>query len=360
MQAARFYGPGDIRVEEVDRPKVENDKVIVAVEWCGICGSDLSEYSHGPVAIPTKPHPLSGEQMPVIMGHEFSGRILEAPPGSKFSSGQPVMVDPRLNCGKCLQCCSGHTNGCEKWGFLGLSGGGGGFAEMVAVRPEKLHALPDSVDLAVATLLEPLSVAWHAAALSGLSKGNCGDAAALVVGGGPVGASMIYVLRAWGMKHIFVSEPSSARREWLKGIVEAAFNPMEIDISSECRQRTKEIGVDAVFDCAGSQVALDSAIGSLKFRGSYVNVALGTPKVALPCQMMLLRELKVTSSLAYNDADFSEVVDAFISGQFNGAEKMVTGRISLQEVVQKGFEHLVHQKDKHMKIAVSPKIQKEG
>ncbi|CAG9945110.1 unnamed protein product [Clonostachys rosea f. rosea IK726] len=337
MQAARFYGPGDIRVEEVDRPKAENDKVIVAVEWCGICGSDLSEYSHGPVAIPTKPHPLSGEKMPVIMGHEFSGRILEAPPSSKFSSGQPVMVDPRLNCGKCLQCCSGHTNGCEKWGFLGLSGGGGGFAEMVAVRPEKLHSLPDSVDLAVATLLEPLSVAWHAAALSGLSKGNCGDAAALVVGGGPVGASMIYVLRAWGMKHIFVSEPN---------------------ISSECRQRTNGMGVDAVFDCAGSQVALDSAIGSLKFRGSYVNVALATPKLALPCRTMLLKELKVTSSLAYNDKDFSEVVEAFVSGQFNGVEKMVTGRISLQEVVQEGFEHLVHQKDKHMKIAVSPKVQK--
>ncbi|VUC21498.1 unnamed protein product [Clonostachys rosea] len=357
MQAARFYGPGDIRVEQVDRPKAENDRVIVAVEWCGICGSDLSEYSHGPVAIPTKPHPLSGEKLPVTMGHEFSGIISSAPPGSKFSPGQPVMIDPRMNCGKCLQCSSGHTNGCEKWGFLGLSGGGGGLAEMVAVRPEKLHALPESVDLAVATLLEPLSVAWHAATLSGLEKGNCSNAGALVVGGGPVGASMIHVLRAWGMKDIFVSEPSTTRRKWLEDIVEAAFNPMETDVSSECRQRTGGTGVDAVFDCAGSQAALDSAIGSLKFRGSYINVALATPKITLPCQLMLVRELKVTSSLAYNDADFSAVVGAFISGQFNGVEKMVTRKISLQEVVQKGFEHLVHQKDEHMKIVVSPKLQ---
>ncbi|PKY00376.1 GroES-like protein [Aspergillus campestris IBT 28561] len=159
MKAARFHVARDIRIEDEEIPLPTADQALVAVEWCGLCASDLHEYLHGPLAVPTQPHPLSDEKLPVIMGHELARRILEAPRNSSLAPGQPVMVDPQLYCLSCATCQKGLTHGCEKWGFLGLSGRGGDLSEAVAVDTARIHPLPDSVDLSVAALLEPLAVA---------------------------------------------------------------------------------------------------------------------------------------------------------------------------------------------------------
>ena len=95
MRAARFHDKGDIRVEDVDPPKVTDGKVLVEVEWCGICGSDLHEFLMGPVMLPKEPHPITGECVPLAMGHELCGRVKNPSPGSRFKEGEAVMVDPR-------------------------------------------------------------------------------------------------------------------------------------------------------------------------------------------------------------------------------------------------------------------------
>lgn len=161
------------------------------------------------------------------------------------------MVDPRLYCTGCSPCLKGLTNGCEKWGFLGLSGCGGGLSRIVAVDVQKLHVLPDSVDLSIAALLEPLAVAWHAVKLSGIS--DWVGVPTLIVGGGPIGVGMIYALRAWGAKQIFVSEVSPKRRGFLRDIADAVLDPLEVDLPTECHRLTNGEGVTVVFDCAGSQ-----------------------------------------------------------------------------------------------------------
>lgn len=207
------------------------------------------------------------------MGHEFAGRILETPRDSSLVPGQPVMVDPRLYCSSCAACQKGLTHGCEKWGFLGLSGGGGGLSEIVAVDAARLHPLPESVDLSVAALLEPLAVAWHAikrAEITDLARAG----PVLVVGGGPVGVAVVYVLKAWGASQIWVTEPSPIRQERLRGVTDVVFDPAVDDVVAECRRRSQGVGVTAVFDCAGSQRGMDSAMASLRFRGKYINIAV--------------------------------------------------------------------------------------
>ncbi|KAH4003213.1 hypothetical protein HBI56_053160 [Parastagonospora nodorum] len=84
MKAAQFFGRADIRVVDVPKPEARENEAVVAVEWCGICGSDLSEYQKGPLAVPPpeRPNPATGEVLPVTMGHEFAGRIVSAPAGS--------------------------------------------------------------------------------------------------------------------------------------------------------------------------------------------------------------------------------------------------------------------------------------
>jgi threonine dehydrogenase-like Zn-dependent dehydrogenase len=128
MKAARFHGRGDIRVEEVPDPQVRPGTVAVEVEWCGICGTDLHEYLEGPIFVPTAeaPHPLTGESMPVTLGHEFAGVVAEVGPGvGDVRVGDRVVVEPYVVCGRCDACQQGRYNVCRTLGFVGLSGGGG-------------------------------------------------------------------------------------------------------------------------------------------------------------------------------------------------------------------------------------------
>lgn len=100
MKAARFHGKGDIRIEDIEKPEPTDGKVLIEIEWCGICGTDLHEYTMGPLACPRKdrPHPVTGETIPVTLGHEFAGRVVSETSGSSLKAGQKVMIDPRYTC----------------------------------------------------------------------------------------------------------------------------------------------------------------------------------------------------------------------------------------------------------------------
>lgn len=95
MRAARFYNAGDIRLDNIPEPTLRPGKLLVDVEWCGICGSDLHEFIMGPKVLPIEPHPVTGECLPMALGHELCGRVRDPPPGSRFKDGEAVMVDPR-------------------------------------------------------------------------------------------------------------------------------------------------------------------------------------------------------------------------------------------------------------------------
>jgi threonine dehydrogenase-like Zn-dependent dehydrogenase len=224
------------------------------------------------MTIPTegKPHALTGATLPVTLGHEFCGRISQAPPGSDLKVGQAVMVDPRLYCHSCHPCSAKATNACDKWGFLGLSGSGGGFSEAVAVDTKLCYPIPESM-LEYAALIEPLTVAWHALKVSGLKtfKGKT----VLIVGGGPVGIALIYVLRTWGVDKVFVSEPTVTRRAQNKELADEVFNPIDQKVGDMCRSLTDNHGVDVVFDAAGTAPGLADGMDALRQNGIYVNVA---------------------------------------------------------------------------------------
>ncbi|KAF2250354.1 threonine dehydrogenase [Trematosphaeria pertusa] len=353
MKAAQFFGQRDIRVVDVPKPEPKDHEALVAIEWCGICGSDLHEYLIGPAVIPRKerPHPLTGEYLPVTLGHEFCGRIVSAPEGSALAPGQAVMIDPRIYCSKCSRCTASSTNACRSWGFKGYSGSGGGFSEAVAIDANLCYALPDSVDLKLAVLIEPLAVAWHAIAISEVSDWT--SKSVLILGGGPVGIAHIYVLQAKRCKKILVSEPTSMRAAQNKEIADRVFNPIGENVGNRCRELTAGEGVDVVFDCAGIQKGMDAGMDALSYRGVYMNVAGWETQMVVPSSQMLLKELTLKASMAYDDKDFKETVDAFVAGKFNGVERMVTSRIHIDDITSKGFEELVTNKDKHIKIMVT-------
>lgn len=153
MKAVRFHGKEDLRYEDILEPKCGPGQVKVKPAWCGICGSDLHEYMGGPSLCPaTEPHPITGETVPLVFGHEFAGTIEEVGEGvsDKWKVGGRVVVLPIIYDGDCGACQEGLVNCCWKNGFIGLSGWGGGLSERIVVPEYTLYHCPDNVGLDIA------------------------------------------------------------------------------------------------------------------------------------------------------------------------------------------------------------------
>ena len=355
MRAARFYDKADIRVEDVPSPEISSGQILVDVEWCGICGSDLHEYICGPVLIPTKehPHPVSGVHLPLTIGHELCGRVRSPPPGSKFKDGEAVMVDPRILCKACAACKAGDTHCCKNFGYIGGSTKWGGFGEQVAVEEEMLLRLPESIPIEYAAIIEPLAVVWHAIKETGIRDWK--DKNILVLGGGPIGFALLLCLKAQGANKLIVSEPTERRRKQVSELASTVLNPMSEDVGRSCQDLTEGVGVDVVFDCAGVPAALEAGFGALKYEGLYMMIAVWEKPMVVPCWTLLVKHITMMGTLIMGTNDFAEVMQMMAEGKLVGYEKMVTGRIGLEEIVPQGFDELINNKDKHIKILVKPR-----
>lgn len=181
------------------------------------------------------------------------------------------MVDPRLYCNSCDRCEVSATNVCHSWGFRGLSGGGGGLSETVAVDANMCYALPDTADLSVAALIEPLTVALHAIKTTGIA--DFANKSVLILGGGPVGLAVVVVLRTKGAKTVYVSEPTVKRQNQSREVADLVLDPRNEKVGDRCRELTGGLGVDVVFDCAGIEPAMRDGMDALRWKGVYMNVA---------------------------------------------------------------------------------------
>lgn len=185
----------------------------VAPAFVGICGTDLHEYLGGPTFAPTEPHAITGETVPIGFGHEFSGVV--AAVGSNVKDLEPgtnVVVQPTLCCWECGACKVGAENACDKGGFVGLSGGGGGMSDFVVVERVAVLELPKNVGLDVGALVEPLAVGWHAVSASPIQPGD----RVLVLGGGPIGLAVLQALKARQAGLVIVAEVAPARQRFAK------------------------------------------------------------------------------------------------------------------------------------------------
>ncbi|KAI0366540.1 alcohol dehydrogenase GroES domain protein [Pilatotrama ljubarskyi] len=371
MRAVRYYGPGDVRLDEVPEPTPSVKQVKIKVRpvdsRCHICGSDLHSWHEilpvSPTA--TKSHVVTQEKLPVIMGHEFSGVVVQTGPevdASRFHIGGHVVVEPLLSCMQetCPFCSAGSRNLCRNATFIGIGGRGGGLAEYICVDQDLVYPLPPNVPLDVGALMEPLAVAWHAVKRSNIKAGD----KVLVLGAGPIGLLAARVARAFGAAWVGVSEPALKRRELaLKNGASAVFDPtvQGTDVVSETARITAGRGVDIVLDCAGTQKTLDTAFMAVKPRGHIVNVAVWEKRPLLDIDSLTYKEVNLTSVLAY-DLVHPEMLRAIAEGRFRveGLDSLVTRRISLEDVVNKGIKALIYEKDEHVKILVSPDLRPEA
>jgi threonine dehydrogenase-like Zn-dependent dehydrogenase len=243
-----------------------SSKILLEIEWCGICGSDLHLY-HGSTTPTQSFHgrtahtdsrltaPASDGKMPYTLGHEFCGVVKRVPPESNFRIGDRVIANPTRTCKSCSACASGAESQCPGLGFIGLPGAdGGGLSEMVAIEEHKLHRVPKNVPMTTAVLAEPLTVAMHALRRAQVGDSKWSKQTVLVLGGGPIGYSVISNLIAFGVKaqNILVSEPTKQRLKSLRAFGISALCPRTEQVVDICKSQSASNGVDVVFDCAGA------------------------------------------------------------------------------------------------------------
>ncbi|HRK53393.1 MAG TPA: 2,3-butanediol dehydrogenase [Cyclobacteriaceae bacterium] len=337
MKAARWYAAKDIRVEEAKIPTPNDNQVKIEVKFTGICGSDLHEYTHGPQLIPVdKPYPLNGHQGTTTLGHEFSG-VVEAVGKNvtNVKKGDRVTVEPIFRNPESPFITTGEYNLSEPLGFVGLTSNGG-FAKYTVVEDYMVHKMPDKMTFEQGAIVEPAAVAAYAIHQSGMKMGDT----VLITGAGPIGLLTVQVAVATGASQIFVSDISENRLKKAKEVgATHTFDARDKDIPQKIKELTG-YGVDVFIDAAGVQASFDTGINSLRNGGTAVIVALFAKEVTHNALNHTLRELTIKGTAAYRNI-FPQTIALINSGRLP-VEKLITSVISLDEIVEKGFEALVN------------------
>jgi len=352
MKAAVWYGRKDVRVENVPEPPAPPpDGVKIRVEWCGICGSDLHEYDAGPIFIPVDaPHPLTGVKAPLILGHEFSGEIVEIGKDvTNWKVGDRVSPDACQYCGVCAMCRVNRYSVCEKLAFTGLMANGA-FAEYVNVPAYTLYKLPKEVDYVGGALVEPISVGVHAVRRGRLQLGET----VAIVGAGTIGLATLQSAKAAGASKVIVVEMAKARKEFARKLgASAVVDPNEGDPVKAVKDLTDGKGVDLAVECVGGAKTGALAVDLSRPGGRTVLVGIFEKPSEFHFNNLVFYEKEVSGSLAYY-GEFDMTLALMADGKLL-AEPMITGRIGVDDIIEKGFKELLANRDKHIKILVSPK-----
>ena len=292
MKAALWTATDQIQVTDVPVPEVPQGWALVRIAYNGICGTDLA-ILHGK-------HPRA--TAPLIMGHEMSGWV-ERAGASGPTAGTLVVVEPLISCGQCRSCQNGLTHVCRSLGLYGIDASGG-MAQFVALPPDVLHAVPDGVDPRIATLAEPLAVAVHAVALSGIQAGDT----VAVYGAGPIGVLTALVARHGGAGAVVIAEPGS----WRRGVAASlgfTVVPEGSTMTATLARLTGGEGADVTFDTAAHpDVAADLA-ATTRVRGRIVLVGVYKQPTPLDLQSICFKEQGVIGVRVYTSADITRAID---------------------------------------------------
>ncbi|WCB91739.1 zinc containing alcohol dehydrogenase superfamily protein [Baekduia alba] len=298
MKAARYYGARDVRVESVlDAPVAGPHEVRLEVVRAGICGSDAAEFAAGPKQIPIdRVHPGNGHRGPVILGHEFVGRVASVGSGVEaLRVGDRVVPGAGVWCGACEWCAAGRTNLCEKYYTHGLQADGG-LAELVTVPALMCRPVPDVVSDDAAAMAQPLAVALHAVGRAAPEAGQV----AVLIGVGGVGHFALTALAARRPGTLVVVDLDEER---LAGALAAGathvVNPAVDDPREVVSDLTGGSGAHVVVEASGAAPSPALAVALVRRGGSVVLVGLQKASRELDLHSVVMREVNLVSTLAH-------------------------------------------------------------
>lgn len=330
MQAAVYYGPNDLRVEQRPVPNIGPNEALLKVVSVGICGTDLRILHGG--------HRMVAAGVQRIPGHEVVGDIVAVGANVKgVEVGTRVFVSPNMGCGHCDQCVSGNNNRCADYDAIGITIDGA-FAEYLripaaAMMQGNLIPLAPGANPAAAALIEPF-----ACVLRGQNAVNVhlGDVV-LIVGAGPIGVMHIMLAKLRGAARIIVSEFMEARlQQALEAGAEVVVNPQNQDLAEVVKRESGGKGADVIVVAAPAHAAQESAL-QLAAIGGRINLFGGLPKdrptISFDSNIVHYKELIVTGTTACSTGDCRQAAAIVNSGRLDLAP-IVSGRYPLSQAVE--------------------------
>ncbi|MAE93076.1 MAG: hypothetical protein CL910_00305 [Deltaproteobacteria bacterium] len=348
MRSAVLVGPRDIRLEDVERPVVDRDTVIVQLESLGICGSNLHWWAGAPVEQGLMRFPLPGGG-----GHEYAGVVDEV--GSDVTRVEPgdrVVVDffESSSCGECAQCATGLFSQCERRRFLGL----GGFTEYLKTTEKGLYPLPDNLETRTAAVVEPM-----ACAVGGVRRADLrGGETVVVLGAGVLGLCAAGAAKALGAAKVVVTAKYDAQAALAPRFgADVVLRSGEPELVERIRAETGPHGADLVVETVGGHApTLSQAIEVLRPGRSVVVLGLWDEPVPVDSWGAILKDARLIFSLTYGLTakrhDFELCLEWMASGRVP-AEELVTHLRPLAEIAN-AFELAADKSQGVIKVILNP------
>jgi L-iditol 2-dehydrogenase len=328
MRVARFYEPGDVRLEDMPEPAAGAGEVKIRVKACSTCGTDVKIFNYGHQHI----------DPPRVMGHEIAGEVVEVGEGVEgWAPGDRVQVIAAVPCGQCDECRRGRMTICPNQTSVGYHYEGG-FAEYLVVprqvlAVDGLNRIPEGVGFDEASVAEPLACVLNGQELAGVGAGDD----VVVIGSGPIGCLHVRLARARGAARVFLVDLNRSRLDLSAGVVEpdAAICSAEVDAVDEVLKLTNGRGADVVITAAASGKAQEEAV-LMTARGGRISLFGGLPKdnptITLDSNLVHYRELTLVGANGSSPAHNKQALELIASGSVPVAD-LITHRLPLEQVL---------------------------
>ena len=333
MKAALFDTIGKpLVIGDVEDPKPQHGQLLLKVCRCGICGSDLHMTAEE----------VFGVQKGDVLGHEFSGEILEIGGDSGgLKVGDQVSVSPIRGCGACASCLRGEPAWCEKMTLIG-----GGYAQYAAVDAYQCRRLPWGISAADGALAEPLAVGLHGLTQSGMKPGDT----VLIVGAGAIGLAVAFWARRQGARKVVLADLTDLQAERAMSLGATGFVVSDEEVAGKVTAAC-DGAPDIVFECVGRPGMIDHCISLVRPRGKVVVLGLCTSPDHMDSFRAISKEVTIIMSVFFNMHEFANSIDALDSGRF-APQNLISDRVSLKDMPQ-AFEAL-RNRTSQCKVLVDP------
>jgi L-iditol 2-dehydrogenase len=343
MQALVLEDARVLNIREVPEPEVGARDVLIKVKACGICGSDVHGYDGS----------TKRRIPPLVMGHEAAGVVAKI--GSEVHSvhvGDRVTFDSTVSCGQCFFCRTGDVNLCENRQVLGVSCDdyrrNGAFADYVSVPQHIVYTLPDSFAFEKAALIEAVSIAVHAAKITGIQPGN----SAAVIGAGMIGLLAVQAFRVFGCSRIIAVDLEESRLAMARSMgADQTFLGNDPNLIVKLQAATEGHGPDITVEVVGTQQTVLTAINAVRRGGTVTLIGNLTPIVEMPLQTVVTRQLRLLGSCA-SAGEYRECIDLMATGVIN-VDPLISAIAPLREGAA-WFSRLYAREPGLMKVILEP------
>jgi L-iditol 2-dehydrogenase len=335
-----------LEIADLPLPAVGPDEVLVRVEACGICGSDVHGFDGS-----------SGRRIPpIVMGHEAAGTVAGLGADVKgLSVGDRVTFDSTVYCGKCGFCARGEFNLCDNRQVIGVSCGdyrrAGAFAEYVVVPSLIVYKLPETISFTEAAMLEAVSVALHAVRVAEVEGGET----ALVIGAGMIGLLTLQAARVAGCSKIFIADIDDTRLNLARQVgADEVLHATSAELVARIMELTNGRGVDLAFEAVGRNETVAAAIDCTRKGGTVTLVGNIMPEVTLPLQKVVTRQIRLQGSCA-SSGEYPQAIELISTGKIQ-VKPLITAVASLEEG-PRWFDRLHSREPNLMKVILTPRTQ---